>query len=175
VYIQGEALYIAEYSGSDRQADYDDWNDEETQSGFNFAMEDSFEEFAAFPRRQRWYAAIVRRGDDALLGFLMLSPEGSEPDLAIRVLRRHRAKGYGKEAFRLGALYCIQTLGIGELHAGCYPHNTASMRVIATSGFEPNPKGNLAEKNFRTGEAVTQLDFVLREGGRLQDAVERDF
>lgn len=122
----------------------------------------TYEEFAAREVRQRWYPAILRKQDGALIGILMLSPENSEADLAIRVFRPYRGKGYGTAAFRLGARYCFDALGIRELHAGCYPHNTASRKMLERCGFEHYPQGDISEKHFITGEDVTQYDFILR-------------
>lgn len=163
VYIEDELLRIAEYKDADKRADFDDWGDSDTELAYNQRRKDTFEEFIRHEWKQRLYGAILRKDSGETVGILMLSPEHVEPDLAIRIFRPYRGKGYGTAAFRLGVRYAFETLGLDELHAGCYPHNTASLRMVSRCGFVPNPRGDVREKHLLTGEEVVQMDFILRK------------
>jgi len=46
------------------------------------------------------------------------------------------------------------------IFAGCYPNNTASLKMLKKCGFRPHPDGNQNEKHYLTGDDITQLDFI---------------
>ena len=160
IYLSDGLVSLAEHIDSEDDWDcYNCWLDEETQSGYNFKLTKSFEEWTA-GKNARFTAAIIRLSDNAGIGAVFLSPENTPPDLAIMIYKPYRGKGYGPRAFSLGAKYCFENLSLDYIYAGCYPHNIASMKMLEKCGFQPHPEGNQAEKHYLTGEDITQFDFI---------------
>lgn len=161
VYIGNDMLELAEYIAADDLESYRNWVDPDTQAGFNFVMQDTYDEYRKIERRHRLFASIRLKETGEIIGTFSISPEGGPPDLAIWIHKPFRARGYGKSAFALGVRYARDVLGLGTLYAGCYPHNKASQRMLAGCGFVPHPEGNVEETHCLTGEPVTQYDYVL--------------
>lgn len=46
------------------------------------------------------------------------------------------------------------------LHAGLYPDNIVSRKMLERCGYVPFPDGNVAEKHYITGEDIVQLDYI---------------
>jgi len=161
IYISGGAVSLAEYLPADARDCYDCWLDPDVQSGYNYAIKQTFKEFADMKPKGRFFAVIVENETGNAAGVIGLSPEGSPPDLAIRLFRPYRGKGYGTEAFLLGIAYCFDALKLDKIYAGCYQHNAASLKMLAKCGFEPHPEGNVNEKHYLTGEPLVQYDYVL--------------
>lgn len=166
IYISGNELSLAEYlSDIDDPETYDNWLDPETQSGYNYRMTDTYEEYHSRVWQQRFLAVILRNSDSRVIGTVSLSPDYLEPDLAIRLYRPFRGQGYGTDAFALAMKYCFDAFSLNKIYAGCYEHNTISLRMLKKCGFVPYPEGNSYETHFITGLPVTQLSFVrFREG-----------
>ena len=162
IYTTGQRLSLAEYLDDvDDPAGYEDWLDPDTQSGYNYHFTDTYDEYhGAESSSHRFEAVIIRNADEKVIGSVSLSPEGTLPDLAIRIYLPYRAAGYGTEAFRLALEYCFAVLGFELIYAGCYEHNTASSRMLKSLGFIPYPEGNCPETHYLTGEPIVQLDFV---------------
>jgi RimJ/RimL family protein N-acetyltransferase len=89
-----------------------------------------------------------------------VSSEDTPPDLALMIYKPYRGMGYGTRAFALGVRYCFEVLNLDTIFAGCYPHNTASMKMIEKCGFRPYPEDNQQEKHYLTGEDITQIGFI---------------
>ena len=161
LYITGNGIALGEYLPSDAFADWADWQDPDTQKGYNFIMDTPFEQYAARPLRQRLYAVIVRENDpDTPLGIVMISPPPSAPDLAIRVFAPYRRRGIGTCAFSLGLRYAMEELHLNEIHAGCYEGNEASQRMLQSCGFRRFLTGDQQEEHYLTGEPVFQYDYI---------------
>ena len=165
IYIGGGAVSLAEYlPETDARKCYDSWFDPEVQSGYNFVRKDTFEEYAkkgcVEVAGQRFHAVIISNGTREVIGAIGLSPEGTPPDLSIRIFKPHCGRGYGAEAFALGVKYCFDALNFDRIYAGCYPHNKASRRMLEKCGFRRNPAGDLDEKHYLTGEPIVQYDYV---------------
>ena len=162
IYISDEVICLAEYIDSKDDLDcYNCWQDEETQSSYNWKITKTFEEWANDTEiKARFIATIIRLSDGACVGSIFLSPEDTPPDLAFMIYKPYRKQGYGTRAFMLGAKYCLETFKLDKIYAGCYPNNTGSMKIIERCGFIPNPQGNIPSKHYLTGEDITQLDFV---------------
>ena len=161
VYLADDVINMSEYLDMEDDLDcYACWQDEGTQDGYNHKSTETFEEFAKGSIESRFIATIIRLSDNARIGSIFVSPENTEPDLAVMIYKPYRGKGYGSRAFALGVKYCFEVLSLEYIHAGCYPHNSASLKMIKKCGFRPYPEGNLNEKHYLTGEDITQLDFV---------------
>lgn len=160
-YISSGLVNLSEPLKSDLPACYEAWKDPDTERGFNHKCTDTFGEFCAWSEKPRLFALIVRKEDNAAIGFLMLSPEGTEPDLAIVLFKSYRNRGYGTAAFSLGVKYCFDILACNRIYAGCYPDNHASRRMLEKCGFQPHPDGNIKEKHYITGEDIIQSDYMI--------------
>jgi hypothetical protein len=162
IYISNEKLSLVKYQNCDDRILYDDWLDADTQKGYNGIFVDSFEEFSKREIKQRFFAMIQRNADNEIIGAVGISPPDTIADLAIWIFRPYRRQGYGTPAFALAAKYAVDVLKISELHAGAYPDNTGSRKMLAWCGFVPYPPGNIAEKHYLTGEDIIQLDYIYR-------------
>ena len=159
-YISNEILSLVEYSESDDRSLYEDWLDPDTQKGYNGVHVTTFEDFRAREIRQRFFAMIRLDSTGEIIGAVGISPPETIPDLAIWVFEPYRRKGYGTSAFALATKYTVEELKINELHAGAYPDNTGSLKMLAKCGYVPFPAGNVPEKHHITGEDIVQMDFI---------------
>lgn len=163
IYVSGSGLMLGAYLASDAKADWLDWQDEETQRGYNTKMDIPFSKFQHRPLRHRLYAVILREdAPETPLGIIMISPPPGDPDLAIRIFAPYRGQGIGTAAFSLAAHYAQETMHLGILHAGCYEGNERSRRMLARCGFERFPAGDVHEAHYQTGEPIWQFDYVLQ-------------
>lgn len=161
IYISNDELILAEYCNSfDAEANYACWQDYDTQKGYNYKMDISFETFMNRPIRSRLYAVIIRKADAAVIGTISLSPENTLPDLAIMIYKPYRQRGYGTKAFSLALKYCFKKFHLDRIYAGFYETNIASQRMLTTCGFVPHPEGNQSEVHFESGAPITQFDYV---------------
>jgi len=161
IYISEGNLSLAEFMPQDAAADYQDWQDKETQRGYNTDMTCSFADFQARPHRHRLYAVIIcRDAPETPLGIVMISPPPGVPDLAIRVFASCRGRGLGPAAFSLAVRYAFGTLKVAELHAGVYAGNLKSQRMLERCGFVRYPAGDLKEIQYETGDPIWQYDYI---------------
>ena len=164
IYIKNTVLSLAEYySQIDDKSHYECWKDPVTQEGYNYKISDSLDEFCSRPIRSRLLAVIIRNEDNTPLGIVSLSPEGSQPDLAIMLYKPYRGKGYGTNAFALAAKYCLEAFNLNCLYAGCYENNEISRKMLKTCGFVSHPEGDSHETHYLTGEPIIQHDYVLHK------------
>jgi ribosomal-protein-alanine N-acetyltransferase len=163
IYIKNDIISLAECLPEDDREGYNDWLDEETQRGYNHKFNQTFEEYSEQGFAPLFEAAVILNENNALIGAISVSAANplEVPDLAIRIFKPYRSKGYGTAAFALSAQYCFDVLGLDKIYAGCYPDNIRSMKMLKNCGFIPHPEGNIEETHYITGEPVTQLDFVL--------------
>ena len=159
-YISNEILSLVEYNESDDHSLYDDWLDPDTQKGYNGVYVTTYEDFQSREIRQRFFAMIQLDSTGEIIGAVGISPPETIPDLAIWVFKPYRRKGYGTLAFALATKYAIEELKITELHAGAYPDNTGSLKMLKRCGYVPFPTGNVPEKHFITGDDIVQMDFI---------------
>jgi RimJ/RimL family protein N-acetyltransferase len=160
IYTSNDILRLVEYKKCDDRVLYENWQDAETQKGYNFILEESFEEFSASETKQRFFAMIQLIETNEIIGSVGISPPESVPDLAIWIFKPFRQKGYGTSAFALATKYAIEVLKIDELHAGAYADNIGSQKMLHKCGYVPFPEGNVLEKHYLTGEDIIQLDFI---------------
>lgn len=173
IYVKNDIISLAENLPEDNWDLYNRWFDEEVQRGYNFKLNKTFDEWLAqnIERNELHYTsncAIILNKNNKLIGSIGVSmfPD-EEDDLTIIIFKPYRNQGYGTMAFRLGAKYCFDVLGLEKIYAGCYPDNIRSMKMIEKCGFVPHPEGNIQEKHYITGEPVTQFDFVLYKTKRI--------
>ncbi|MDD2503811.1 MAG: GNAT family N-acetyltransferase [Clostridia bacterium] len=88
-----------------------------------------------------------------------MSPPETTADLAIWIFKPYRRQGYGSSAFTMATKYAVEELKIGELHAGAYPDNIGSIKMLKRCGYAPYPAGNILEKHYITGKDIIQMDY----------------
>ncbi|HAN20070.1 MAG: hypothetical protein A2Y15_05250 [Clostridiales bacterium GWF2_36_10] len=159
-YISNNQISLVEYLPSDDKNSYNDWLDIETQKGYNYKFNETYDNFSKSGIRQRFYSTIILNSDNTIIGNIAISPINSIPDLAIRIYKPYRKQGYGTMAFMLGTKYAVDILRLDEIHAGCYQDNISSLKMLEKCGYIPFPEGNQNEKHFLTGEEIVQLDFI---------------
>lgn len=162
VYITNEIVSLVEYKPCDDYILYENWLDPDTQKGYNGVHVTTFEDYQAEEVTQRFFAMIQLNENEAneIIGTVGISPPETEPDLSIRIFKPYRRKGYGTSALGLATKYAVDVLKIDELHAGAYPDNIGSRKMLKRCGYIPNPDGNVPEKHYITGEDIIQLDFI---------------
>ena len=160
IYVSNDTLRLVEYRQCDDYALYQDWLDPDTQRGYNFVLKESYEEFSKREVRHRFWAMIQVNSTSEIAGAVGVSPLGTTPDLAIWVFKPYRRQGYGVSAFALATRYAVDKLNISELHAGAYPDNIASQKILNKCGYIPYPEGNIHEKHYLTGDDIVQLDYI---------------
>jgi RimJ/RimL family protein N-acetyltransferase len=162
-YISNDILSLVEHSPCDDRALYESWLDPDVQQGFNGIYVTSFEEFAKQSEidKHTRFTAMIRLDDtDEIIGTVGISPLEDIADLTIRIFKAYRRKGYGTAAFSLATKYIAGALKITEIHAGAYPGNIGSLKILARCGYTPYPAGNIPSKHFITGEDIIQLDYI---------------
>lgn len=157
-YRENDSLYLSSYQPEDERLLYEVWQDKVTKEGFNFESQESFDEFCRSPIR--FLFTVVRQDDEAILGFVFLSPEGSPPDLAIIMRPEYRGQGYGSRAYQLALDYCFDQLNLHKVYAGCYEDNQVSQTMLSRLGFVRHPRGDGLDMHYRTGEGRWQRDYV---------------
>lgn len=161
IYISNELFSLAEYiTDVDARDNYLCWQDIDTQKGYNYKADFTFEEYLATPKKSRFEAVIIRNSDFAVIGVVSLSPEWCAPDLAIMLYKQYRGLGYSEPVFKLALEYCFDTFALSEIYAGCYESNLKSLKMLKSCGFVPHPEGNCEETHFLDGTTIVQLDFV---------------
>ena len=166
VYIANETISLVQFVDEDIRDNYNNWLDLATQEGFNFKFNQTYEEYCQKERRQRWIAAIMLNNTKQIIGTIGLSPITSPPDLAIWMYKDFRYNGYGTAAFRLGIEYCFSNLELDYVYAGCYEHNSVSMKMLAKCGFQRHVEGDVTETHFLTNEPIIQYDFIINKKGK---------
>ena len=176
VYVSNNLVSLVEYQPCDDRALYDCWFDPETQRGYNgWAPSESFEEFQQGNQKRHedfvnseseavLFAMIKCSATSNVVGAVSIAPGAPpefEPDLSIRIFAPYRKQGYGTSAFALAAKYATETLGITELHAGAYPDNVGSKKMLARCGFLQLMQCE-AEQHYLTGEDVFQMDYIYK-------------
>jgi RimJ/RimL family protein N-acetyltransferase len=164
-YISNDILSLVEYKEIYDRALYEDWLDPETQKGYNTIYITTFEDFQAEEIKQRFFAMIRINNTAEIIGAVGISPPETPPDLAIWIFKPYRWQGYGTSAFALATKYAVEELKITELHAGAYPDNIGSLKMLKRCGYIPYPAGNVPEKHYITGEDIVQMDFMYDSTG----------
>ena len=163
-YISNRTLSLVEYLPEDDRALYDNWLEPGTVAAFNGVRVGSFETFRTRKMRQRFFAMISLDATGEIIGAVGISPPETAPDLAIWMFKPYRRQGHGSAAFALATQYAVRELGIERLHAGLYPGNIASQKMLQKCAYIPNPDWSEAdgwEKHYLTGEEIRQLDYVF--------------
>jgi len=161
VYISNDLISLVEYQPCDDRALYDCWLDPEVKKGYNgYSPAGSFEEFQQREEPSQLFSAMIQcNRTGALVGALGITE--AEIDLSIRIFAPYRRQGYGTSAFALAAKYATEILRIKELHAGAYPDNIGSQKMLRRCGFVPVAECP-PEKHYLTEEDVIQMDYVYR-------------
>jgi RimJ/RimL family protein N-acetyltransferase len=167
VFITNNLLSLVEHQKSDDRALYENWQDPATQRGYNFIRHENFDEYTSREIRQRFFAMIRLNSTDEIIGAVGISPPESTADLAIWLFNPYRRQGYGTNAFALATEYAVKSLNIKELHAGAYPDNIGSLKMLRKCGYIPYPEGNVLEKHYLTGADLIQYDFIYKIKKRM--------
>jgi RimJ/RimL family protein N-acetyltransferase len=162
VYVSNDVISLVEYQPCDDRALYESWLDPDVQKGFNGIYVASFEEFATRDKHTRFTAMIRFDQTGEIIGTVGISSPEEIADLTIRIFEPYRKQGYGTAAFALATNYIINELKISELHAGAFPDNVGSRKMLKKCGYIPYPAGNISEKHYITGEAIVQLDYIYK-------------
>jgi tellurite methyltransferase len=159
IYLSDGTVALAEYiEDEDDPALYACRCDPGTERGFNMRQTRTFEAYCSWEGPPGWGAIILRLCDETPIGSIGFVSENA--DLSIMLYPQYRGMGYGARAFALGTRYCGETLKLERVYAGCYPDNHASQKMLAACGFARHPEGDMPERQYLTGEEITQLDFV---------------
>jgi len=162
VYASNDLISLVEYQPCDDRALYESWLDPDVQKGFNGIYVTSFEEFASRDKHTRFTAMIRFDQTGEIIGTVGISPPEEIADLTIRIFEPYRKQGYGTAAFALATNYIINELKISELHAGAFPDNVGSRKMLKKCGYIPFPAGNISEKHYITREVIVQLDYIYK-------------
>lgn len=91
---------------------------------------------------------IKRNATNDIIETVGISPPETTPDLAIWIFDPYRRKGYGTSAFALATEYALEKLKISEIHAGVFPDNIGSKKMLIRCGYVPFSAGNIPEKHY---------------------------
>ena len=160
VYTSNGAISLVEYQKCDDRALYENWQDADTQKGYNGVYYTDYEAFEHRTLKNRFFAMIKQNTTGELIGAVGVSPPETTPDLAIWMFKPYRRQGYGTAAFALTTKYLTEVLEITELHAGAFPDNVGSQKMLKRCGYTPYPAGNISEKHYITGEDIVQMDYI---------------
>lgn len=160
IYISNEQFSLGEYiTDLDSAKHYECWLDEETQYGYNYKVDFTYEEFITAPERLRMEAVVIRNSDSAVVGVVTLSPEDYLPDLAIMLYPEYRGLGYSTPVYKLALNYCFDAFDLNEIYAGCYEDNPKSLKMLINCGFESHSEADGHEIHYITGLPRVQKDF----------------
>jgi len=160
VYASNGAISLVEYHKCDDRALYENWQDVDTQKGYNGVYYIDYEAFEHRTLKNRFFAMIKQNSTGELIGAVGVSRPETTPDLAIWIFKPYRRKGFGTAAFALTTKYLTEVLEITELHAGAFPDNAGSQKMLRRCGYAPYPAGNISEKHYITGEDIVQMDYI---------------
>ena len=160
IYASNDILSLVEYKPCDDRMLYDDWLDPDTQRGYNGVHVTTFDEFQSREIRQRFFAMIRLDSTGKIIGAVGISPPETTADLAIWIFQPYRKRGYGTSAFTLATKYAVDVLKITELHAGVYPDNIGSQKMLKKCGYVPFHAGDVREKHYIAGEDIIQMDYI---------------
>ena len=110
------------------------------------------------------YWTVLRRADEAFLGWILLIPrdaEGPEVEIGWRLIRAAWGKGYATEAALPILRHGFATLGLPDIIADIDERNLASIRVAEKLGMR------MAER--RPGETRVELRYVVAPSSRFTE------
>jgi len=166
VYISNDILSLVEYQPCDDRILYESWLDPAVQHGFNGIYVTTFDEFTAqksLDKPTTCFSSMIQLNNSGeIIGTVGISPPENTLDLTIRIFKPYRRQGYGTSAFALATKYAVDVLRIAELHAGAYPDNIGSQKMLKRCGYVPYPVGNIPEKHYITGEDIIQMDYIYK-------------
>jgi len=75
--------------------------------------------------------------EDKFIGDCVIyNPELDEVEFGIKVVKDYRGKGYGSEAAKIIADYCLTTAGYSKVHLKVLPYNMRAIRSYEKVGFK---------------------------------------
>ena len=161
-YIQDSSLALLRYTHDDGLQMYKCWKNKDTQRGFNYLFEESYEQFIQTDLSvYRFFAVIYDKKRKKKVGCIRLCQFVSNPDLSIWIYKKHRKQGYGKHAYYLGMKYCFESLNLPEVVAGCYETNLISQKLLTSLGMCRDKRNDLFERNVFTGVRMKQLAYKI--------------
>jgi RimJ/RimL family protein N-acetyltransferase len=110
-----------------------------------------------------YFKVIINSETSEHMGVVRLSPDLTEPDLAIWIYPEYRDKGVAKSAFKLALKDCMEVLNLKTVWAGCYSHNTASQKMLKAAGFSRVMSKDVIEVDVFDGMDVVQEIYVYQQ------------
>lgn len=149
-FIRGEGVFLRPAE----PRDYDEWSrlreasrsfltpwepiwpaDDLTRSAYRRRLRANAEEMD----RDEAYPFLIFRDDEALVGGLTIGQVrrgvSQTGTLGYWMGERFAGRGYMSRAVRAASQFSFGTLRLHRLEAACLPHNDASVRVLASTGF----------------------------------------
>lgn len=164
--IENEIVALIQYTHEDDNDMYKCWQDIQTQKGYNYIFDISYEEFQSVDINQfKFWVIVVNKTTNEKIGSIRLGLDEKCPDLAIWIYPNYRNKGFGAKSFRLALEYLFNQLGYKEISAGCYCDNEYSLRMLKKIGFVRYPKEDIEEINVFTDKPTYQ--YVLKIDKKL--------
>lgn len=160
--IENESIALTQYTHDDDHDMYLCWEDLQTQKGFNYILNQSFEEFKETDiNRFKFWVTVIDKNINKRIGVIRLGLDDECLDLAIWIYPQYRNNGYGTKSFRLALEYIFENYAYQEISAGCYCDNTYSSKMLNKLGFVRFPEGDKKELNCFTGKETIQLVFKI--------------
>ena len=108
------------------------------------------------------HRAILKKDTGEFIGYIAVNPDSEDGrddtrELAFALVKRHRGKGYMKEAVT-AVLDELRDNGVRYVWACCIRGNDASEKLIRSLGFVLQQEGTFDSKNDRTYE---RLEFRI--------------
>lgn len=160
--IESESIALTPYTHEDDSDMYLCWKDTQTQKGYNFIFNQTFEEFKETDiNRFKFWVTVIDKNLKKRIGVIRLGLNEECPDLAIWIYPQYRNNGYGVKSFRIALEYVFKNYHYKEISAGCYCDNIYSLKMLNKVGFVRFPDGDIKEPNCFTDEETTQLSFKI--------------
>ncbi len=143
---------------------HENWDDIETQKGFNFkpvweSLDDYIKVFSK--NKYQFNKLIENKITRRICGHITVSPNVEFPDIALWIFKDFKGKGIGKKALQLALKEFGKTAQKDYLYAGIYPDNKVSIHLFKTMGFEETGNGEF-ERDVFSGGQTYQILFRKR-------------
>ncbi|UTC67033.1 MULTISPECIES: GNAT family N-acetyltransferase [unclassified Treponema] len=152
-------IELVEFNTEGWEPCYINWQDIETQKGFNFIPAwNSIDEYIEIFKVKDYLLNCLILDNDSkkYAGHITISNK-DKPDIAIWIFKEFRNRGYAKKALKK-AINLFRKTNKSSLYAGIYNDNFASKKVFKSLGFT-EIENDEEETNVFTGESTYQIIF----------------